>query len=148
MGERPETTFLPALIDHVLELLPRVIRKPSVKSEPGVPGKNGATEGVQNGGADEHDDDEDDGEDDDEAVGAAPATGGFFEDPNEPLRMEDLPADGHEGGDDAGTAAAPAPAPARRMVAQTSGRADAALHRKAASSRPHDVRSAAAAQHT
>lgn len=31
------------------------------------------------------------------AVGTEVAVGGFFENPNEPLRMEDLPDDGHDG---------------------------------------------------
>lgn len=50
--------------------------------------------------------DSDDGEDAEEAevpqaataaVVAEVAAGGFFENPNEPLRMEDLPDDGHDG---------------------------------------------------
>lgn len=101
LQQRPEATFLPALLDHFLELIPTVIRPEPVKSE--APATNGTVTATTTGA----DGDEDAMQVDHEAsvaTGAADVNAGdeegapvrFFEDPNEPLRLEDLPAEPEE----------------------------------------------------
>ena len=108
LAQRPEATFLPALLDHYLQLVPTVIKPEPIKAE--APATNGSATAdaeddamqvdnpsepaaVDTGAADAEVDIE----------GGAPRR--FFEDPNEPLRLEDLPAEPEEaqllGGDDA-----------------------------------------------
>lgn len=103
---RPEATFLPALLDHFLELLPTVIKTAPVKTE--AVETNGAATATPVDAAVNGEDDAMQEDSDDAkvavATGAVDVEGAaeeaeprrFFEDPNEPMRLEDLPAEPDE----------------------------------------------------
>lgn len=98
LAQRPEATFLPALLDRFLELLPAVIKPEGVKVEKAD--GNVATQGkpADKYGKDDAMEVDNEPETVDVEVGdeeeAAPMR--FFDDPNEPMRLEDLPADPEE----------------------------------------------------
>ena len=99
LEQRPEATFLPALLDHFLALIPTVIKPEPVKSE--APATNGTATADADNNAMLVDNSSEPaaaptGAVDAEAgrEGGAPVR--FFEDPNEPLRLEDLPAEPEE----------------------------------------------------
>lgn len=101
LEQRPEATFLPALLDHFLELISTTIKAEPVKSEaPDTNGAVGATATDANGDDDAmHIDNEPTSTTLATNVAVQQEAGGpvrFFEDPNEPLRLEDLPAEPDE----------------------------------------------------
>lgn len=107
LAQRPEATFLPALLDHFLQLIPTVIKQEPVKAE--APATNGSATADAEDNAMQVDNpsepaavDTGAGDAEVDIEGSAPRR--FFEDPNEPLRLEDLPAEPEEaqllGGDD------------------------------------------------